>query len=105
MDELIAELKQRYDYVIVDGVPTGIVADASIVDRISDLTLFVVRVGKMDRRQLPEIERVYREGTLSNMAVVLNGLKIGGNGYGYGVGYGGYGYGYEKPKKRFGVFG
>lgn len=40
LDDLIRELKERYDYVVVDGVPIGIVADASIVDRIANLTLF-----------------------------------------------------------------
>jgi len=101
LDQLINELKSRYDYVIVDGVPVGIVADASIVDRISELTLFIVRVGRMDRRQLPELEKIYQEGKLSHMAIVLNGLKLGTSGYGYGYGYGnyGYGYGYGDDKK------
>ena len=61
MDELINELKNRYDYIIIDGVPTGVVADASIIDRVADLTLFIIRIGKMDRRQLPEIEKIYQE--------------------------------------------
>lgn len=101
LDQLITELKGRYDYVIVDGVPTGIVADASIIDRIADLTLFIIRVGKMDRRQLPEIERIYNEKKLSNLAIVLNGLKLNGYGYGYGgYGYGSYGYGYGEEKKK-----
>ena len=38
-----------YDYVIIDGVPTEFVADASIIDRVADLTLFIIRIGKMDR--------------------------------------------------------
>ncbi|MDV3955440.1 polysaccharide biosynthesis tyrosine autokinase [Elizabethkingia anophelis] len=101
LDELINKLKERYDYVIIDGVPVGIVADASIIDRVADLTLFIIRVGKMDRRQLPEIEKIYQEKKLSNLAIVLNGLKL--NGYGYGYGYGGYGYGgygYGEKRKR-----
>ncbi|AJW64755.1 Putative tyrosine-protein kinase in cps region [Elizabethkingia miricola] len=98
LDELINELKERYDYVIIDGVPVGIVADASIIDRVADLTLFIIRVGKMDRRQLPEIEKIYQEKKLSNLAIVLNGMKL--NGYGYGYGYGSYGYGYGEEKKK-----
>ncbi len=53
LDKLVAELKERYDYIIVDNVPIGLVADATVVNRITDLTLFIVRVGKIDRRQLP----------------------------------------------------
>ncbi|KUY16979.1 chromosome partitioning protein ParA [Elizabethkingia miricola] len=101
LDELINELKERYDYVIIDGVPVGIVADASIIDRVADLTLFIIRIGKMDRRQLPEIEKIYQEKKLSNLAIVLNGLKLNGYGYGYGgYGYGSYGYGYGEEKKK-----
>ena len=76
-------------------------ADASIIDRVADLTLFIIRVGKMDRRQLPEIEKIYQEKKLSNLAIVLNGLKLNGYGYGYGgYGYGGYGYGVMVMEKR-----
>ena len=39
LDQLIAELRQRYDYIIVDNVPAGIVADATIVNRVADLTI------------------------------------------------------------------
>ncbi|WP_337085101.1 GumC family protein [Elizabethkingia anophelis] len=101
LDELINELKNRYDYIIIDGVPTGVVADASIIDRVADLTLFIIRIGKMDRRQLPEIEKIYQEKKLSNLAIVLNGIKLNGYGYGYGgYGYGSYGYGYGEENKK-----
>ena len=99
LDELINELKNRYDYIIIDGVPTGVVADASIIDRVADLTLFIIRIGKMDRRQLPEIEKIYQEKKLSNLAIVLNGIKLNGYGYG-GYGYGSYGYGYDEEKRK-----
>lgn len=46
LDELMDRLRELYDYIIVDNVPIGLVADASVVNRISDLTLFIVRVGK-----------------------------------------------------------
>ena len=104
LDELMDRLRELYDYIIVDNVPIGLVADASVVNRISDLTLFIVRVGKIDRRQLPELERLYQEHKLTNMAVVLNCTKKGSSGYGYGYGYG-QGYGYKNAEKKKGLFG
>lgn len=101
LDKLVVELKERYDYIIVDNVPIGLVADATVVNRITDLTLFIVRVGKIDRRQLPELERLYQEHKLNNMAVVLNGTEKGSSGYGYGYGYN-YGYGYAATQKKKG---
>lgn len=99
LDELIDELRTRYDYIIADNVPVGLIADATIANRIADLTIFVVRAGKLDRRQLPDIEKLYQEKKLKNMALVLNGANPERHGYGYSYGYG-YGYGYRTKKKK-----
>lgn len=99
LNELVEQLKAKFDYVILDNVPSNMVADAMIVNRVADLTLYVIRAGKMDRRQLPEVERLYTEKKLNNMAVVLNGVSEFHHGYGY-YGYYGYGYDSEKKKKR-----
>ena len=99
LDELMNELRTRYDYIIADNVPVGLIADATIANRIADLTIFVVRAGKLDRRQLPDIEKLYQEKKLKNMALVLNGGNPERHGYGYSYGYG-YGYGYGTKKKK-----
>lgn len=99
LDELMNELRARYDYIIADNVPVGLVADAIIANRIADLTIFVVRAGKLDRRQLPDIEKLYQEKKLKNMALLLNGANPERHGYGYSYGYG-YGYGYGPKKKK-----
>ena len=79
--------------------PVGLIADATIANRIADLTIVVVRAGKLDRRQLPDIEKLYQEKKLKNMALVLNGANPERHGYGYSYGYG-YGYGYRTKKKK-----
>ena len=76
LDDLFSKLRERYDYIIVDCVPAGIIADAAIVNRITDLTVFVIRAGRMDRRQLPDVEKMYTDRKLSNMAILLNGVDI-----------------------------
>lgn len=96
LDNLVTELRRRYDYIVVDSVPVGIIADATISNRIADLTIFVARAGRLDRRQLPEIEQLYKENKLHNMALVLNGADLHRR-YGY-YGYS-YKYGYGKKKK------
>ncbi len=95
LDKMIEELKKRYDYVILDAVPSMMIADAQIINRLADLTIYVVREGLLDRRQLPDIERLYVDGKLRNMSLILNGSSSN-NGYGYRHGYGyQYGYGYH----------
>ncbi|MDR1344617.1 MAG: polysaccharide biosynthesis tyrosine autokinase [Tannerellaceae bacterium] len=103
-DYLIAELRKEYDYILLDNVPAGVVADAHIVNRVADMTIYVVRAGLMDKRQLPELERLYRQDKFKNMSVILNAVnyKQAGYGYyGYGYQYGySYGYGYSNEKKK-----
>ena len=94
LDDLFRYLRTQYDYIIADNVPVGVIADATIANRIADLTIFVVRAGRLDRRQLPDLEALYQEKKLNNMALVLNGTALKRHGYGYG-----YGYGYGKKKK------
>ena len=100
LDEIVELLKQRYEYVILDSVPATVVADAAICNRLADISIYVVRVGVTDRRQLPEIERLYQSQKFKNMCCLLNGAIVTRHGYGgYGYGYG-YGYGSEGDKKE-----
>ena len=93
LDELIELLKERYEYIILDTVPYGMVADAQIISRITDLCIYVIREGLMDRRQLPDVEALYTGGKLPHMSILLNDVRSKHAGYGYGYGYYGYGYG------------
>lgn len=97
LDELFAELRKRYEFIIADSVPVGMVADATIAGRVADMTIFVVRAGRLDRRQLPDLETMYEEKKLRNMAIILNGADFSHKGYGYGYGYG---YGNSKKGKK-----
>lgn len=67
LDELFAELRKRYEFIIADSVPVGMVADATIAGRVADMTIFVVRAGRLDRRQLPDLETMYEEKKLRNI--------------------------------------
>ena len=87
LDELISECRKRYDAIIIDSVPALVIADALITSRIADLCLYVVREGLLDRRQLPDIEGLYREKKLHNMCIILNGASEHNHRYGYGYTY------------------
>lgn len=90
LTELFEKLRQEYDYIFIDCPPAEIVADASIINTHVDMTLFVVRVGLLERAMLPEIERFYREDKYRNMAYILNGTNSSKSKYGYNYGYGSY---------------
>jgi capsular exopolysaccharide synthesis family protein len=84
MDQLIKELRNNYDYIIIDSVPAMAVADALVLDRLVDLTVFVIRQGLLDRRELPEVEMLYREKKFHNMCTILNSATQSTHKYGYG---------------------
>lgn len=95
LEQLIETLSAEYEYIFVDCPPVEIVADTAIVNKLVDITLFVVRAGLLERALLPEIERFYTGGKLKNMAMILNGTDHENARYGYGYGYMyGYGAGY-----------
>ena len=94
-EQVIAYLRDHFDFIILDNPPLGIVADTGIANRVADLTLYVMRVGLLDRRQLPAIQDVYANNQLRNMALVLTDINY--EVLNYSMGYTGYGkyYGYR----------
>ena len=87
LDELIAECRKHYDYIIIDSVPALIIADAMITSRVADVSIYVVREGVLDCRQLPDIEALHTEKKLKNMCIVLNGVTETRQSYGYSYRY------------------
>lgn len=94
LKNLIARYRQEYEYVFLDCPPAEIVADASIVSPLSDLTLFVIRAGLLDRRMIPEIDRLNNSRRYNNLMLILNGTLPSSTTYGR-HGYGSY---YTKDK-------
>lgn len=84
---LIAELRPEYDYIFIDCPPVDIVADAQIIEKWADRTIFIVRSGLLDRSMLPELENMYTEKRFKNLSMILNGTEGAGGRYGYRYGY------------------
>lgn len=92
--KLLEELRNQYSYIILDCPPVEIVADASIIGRCADATLFIIRAEMLDRSLLPDIQQYYDENRLPKMSVILNGTTDSFSYYGshrYGARYGYYG--------------
>ena len=91
LKQALRQVAERYDFIFIDCPPVDLVADASIIGKYADLTIFVIREGLMDRRMLPDVEELYKANRFSNMAVILNGSSYTSGKYGYHR----YGYHYQ----------
>ena len=89
LQELFKEVKDKYDYVVVDTAPVGMVADTLLLNDFADMFIYVSRADYLDKRLLNIPTSLYKEGKLKNMAILLNCSDHTKNyGYGYGYGYG-----------------
>jgi len=98
LDELMAEVQKRFDVVIMDTAPVGLVSDAVNLGRFADCTLYIVRQSYTFRRQISAIDELYTQKKMPKISLLLNDVKIEGGYYGGYSGsgyYGGYGYGTE----------
>jgi capsular exopolysaccharide synthesis family protein len=95
---LIEQFRKEYEYVLIDCPPVDIVADPQIINKYVDRTIFVVRVGLMERSLIPELENIHTQQKFKNMCLVLNGVTGNDGRYGYRLGYG-YKYGYKYGSK------
>lgn len=87
IEKLINELKNRYDYVVIDSAPIGLVSDTFSLSKFGDVTLFVTRANYTKRSFLSYLNSVVERGLLKNVAIVINDTnpKLS-HGYGYGYG-------------------
>jgi capsular exopolysaccharide synthesis family protein len=90
---LVEELKAKYDLIIFDCAPVGLVADALQLYDITDATMYVARYGFTKKPQLNIIEDIRKNNKLPRPFIVFNGIPSKAqSAYGYGGGYS-YGYG------------
>ena len=103
-EKLIQKLRDKCDYVIIDAPPSAIVSDASLIARISDGCVYVVRQDFAEVDTLREGMEMFNGTGCKLLGCVLNHAEAGGSGYGYGrYGYGKYGYGkYGYGKSGYG---
>lgn len=87
--QLFEELRNRFDLIIVDAPPVGVVTDAQLLEQFTDATLYIVRHDFTPKHTLKMMDSLSREKKFKNLNLVFNAIKEGGKfGYGYGYGYG-----------------
>jgi capsular exopolysaccharide synthesis family protein len=87
MDELITELKSKYNFVILDSAPVAMVSDTFSLSKFANLVIYVTRANYTNKRLISYFNKLVEDKQLENVAMVLNDTdsKLS---YGYGYGYG-----------------
>lgn len=109
LDKCISSMRDKFDYVIIDSAPIGLVSDTLLAARVSDVQIYVVRANYSTRKCMKLMHSAINTGRFTNTYLILNSVNIRSNAYryrrygSYGV-YGskkGYGYGYaEAPSTK-----
>ncbi len=83
LEELIGELRSRYDYIIIDTAPVGMVSDTMLIRRVTDVMLFVVRAGYTAKKSFALLDKIVSSGRFPAPYLVVNGVDMESRSYGY----------------------
>lgn len=99
LDEAVRILKEKFDYVILDTAPIGLVTDTRLIARDADLCVYLCKAGYTRKNEFLLVNDLEKDERLPHFCILLNGIDMNKrkNGYYYGYGryakYGKYGYG------------
>src|SRR5574344_80601 len=106
LEKAIGILKEKYDYVILDTAPVGLVSDTLLIGRASNATIYICRADYTPKASFALINSLKDENKLPNINIVLNGIDMTKKKYGYYYGYGKYGkYSYHSKHVSYGSYG
>ncbi len=84
--DMIENLKSKYEVVILDTPPVGLVTDGLLAMQKADLPLYVIKADFSKRSFVQNVNRVMATGQFNNLSIILNATTTSASGYGYGYG-------------------
>jgi len=76
LDELINDLKTRFDYIIIDTTPVGIVADATLMMKYASNILLVIRNNYTSKEILKNVISILETNKFNNYDLIYNDLNL-----------------------------
>lgn len=76
MQKMIEQLRNRFDFIIIDNAPVGIVTDGFIVSNLSDLNIMILRYGISHKHQVEMFNQYAAKKTIKNSAILVNDIKF-----------------------------
>lgn len=75
MHDTLIEFKKKYDFILIDSAPIGIVSDGIPLIKIADINLFILRTGISKKQYTLTPEKLSKEFELTNIYLILNDFK------------------------------
>ena len=101
MTKLMAQIRERFDVIILDTAPIGLISDSFLIVPYSDIQLYVTRASYSSKNALKTLHEAVRLNRLPEAYIVLNGVNMATGSYNYrkyghynSSGHHSYGYGY-----------
>ena len=91
LEQVITQIKQHYDYVLIDTAPVGLVTDTLQIGKLADISIYMCRADYTPKASFNMINSLAEENKLANMCIAINGIDLSEKKYGYYYGYGKYG--------------
>lgn len=109
LEQVITQIKQHYDYVLIDTAPVGLVIDTLQIGKLADISIYMCRADYTPKASFNMINSLAEENKLANMCIAINGIDLSEKKYGYYYGYGKYGkygrYGHYGKGSSYGHYG
>lgn len=109
LEQVINQIKQHYDYVLIDTAPVGLVTDTLQIGKLADISIYMCRADYTPKVNFNLINSLAEEKKLPNMCIAINGIDLSEKKYGYYYGYGKYGkygrYGHYGKGSSYGSYG
>ena len=87
MGQLIRDLKSKFDYIVIDSPPVGLVSDYMLISKFINIHLFVIRKNISKLSYLREIDKIKKKSKLQNVFLIFNDVLGRSFKYGYGAKY------------------
>ena len=106
-DEFLHNIREEYDYVIIDASPLGLVIDASVISAFCDGAILIIAANEISYKFASEVKGQLEKSNCKILGAVLNRVPVKSNGaygrygkYGKYGKYGDYGTPIEEPEQK-----
>ena len=76
LDDIMAQLREHYDYILIDTAPVGLVSDTLQISRIADATVYLCRADYTPKSSFDLINALNHDKKMPKMSIVLNGVDL-----------------------------